>query len=57
MESDIDWNNNEYLRKLGTYDDMFLSFHYDHCAFDEDECQLPPPEGGGLSATTRATVD
>ncbi len=37
MKNNINWNDNNYWHELHIYDDMFLSFHYDHCAFDEDK--------------------
>lgn len=36
MEDKINWNREDYWNELYMYDEYFISFHYDHCAFDED---------------------
>lgn len=36
MENKINWDREDYWNELNIYDEYFLSFHYDHCAFDED---------------------
>lgn len=37
MEDKINWDRKGYWNEFGIYDEYFISFHYDHCAFDEDE--------------------
>lgn len=36
MKVDINWEKDDYWNELYKCDDYFISFHYDHCAFDED---------------------
>ena len=40
MKCDVNWDRKDYWNELYKCDDYFISFHYDHCAFDEDKWKL-----------------
>jgi len=37
MKCDINWDREDFWNELYKCDEYFLSFHFDHCAFDEDK--------------------
>jgi len=37
MKCDINWDRKDFWNELYKCDEYFLSFHYDHCSFVEDE--------------------
>lgn len=37
MKCDINWEREDYWNELYKCDEYFLSFHFDHCAFEEDK--------------------
>ena len=37
MKCDISWDREDFWNELYKYDEYFLSFHFDRCAFEEDK--------------------